>query len=176
MSLLGVMRNIASLSLSSRHHDRRDNSDSVTTRAWALSADPQGTPVVRVCPVGHHVITATRCEPSRMGCLLLRPKQTCAGNPKQHCQSLLRLWTVRSATAAGSVIAAIGFDLAALSIHVMWPRPSRPASGWDQSLVAAFRRGVENSKNSHEFLGTATICRVRVEEFALLVPVEHALT
>jgi hypothetical protein len=43
--------------------------------------------------------------------------------------------------------------------------PSRPASGW-ASLVAAFRRGVENSKNSHEFPGTTTICRVCVEEFA----------
>jgi hypothetical protein len=31
--------------------------------------------------VVHHVITATRREPSTTGCLLLGPKQTCAGRP-----------------------------------------------------------------------------------------------
>jgi hypothetical protein len=53
LSASGRSANIASYSLSSRHHDRRDNSDSITTRAWALSADPQGRIVVRVCPVVH---------------------------------------------------------------------------------------------------------------------------
>jgi hypothetical protein len=48
MSASGRNADIASPSLSSRHHDRRDSSDSITTRAWALSADPQGRPVVCV--------------------------------------------------------------------------------------------------------------------------------
>jgi hypothetical protein len=48
MSASGPNADTASPALTSRHHDRQDNSDSITTRAWALSADPQGRAVVRI--------------------------------------------------------------------------------------------------------------------------------
>ena len=54
---------------------------SPSTVPWRPISERRHPSTVRASRRGHHVITATRCEPSTRRCPLLTQKQTCAANP-----------------------------------------------------------------------------------------------
>src|SRR6185436_13175830 len=71
-------------------------------------------------------------------------------------------------------VAAIGGHFAALAIHVVRPRPVRQRE-MRAVLVASLGRGFEDAVDAHEVLPTPRVVRVRVEDGAGLVLVEHAV-
>jgi hypothetical protein len=81
---------------------------------------------------------------------------------------------VFSAAAGRSVIAPIGFDHATVTVHVSRARPV--AQGMVRAiLVAALWHHVEKAVDPKELFSTAAVCRIGVEDLALVVLLKNAV-
>src|ERR1700734_973656 len=85
-----------------------------------------------------------------------------------------RLLMMDGAAARGSVIASVGFDHAAVPVHVMRPCPIAERMV-GSVFVSAQRQGVEVSIDPEEFLAAAAKCGIGVEYLSGLVFEKHTV-